>query len=60
MAGGIYTLQQNSSYQSSRSLNLGIMYSNKAGDGVDIGWMGAVGANQYKLNGLRFGVRLAM
>ena len=60
MAGGIYTLQQNSSYQSSRSLSLGIMYSNKAGDGVDIGWMGAMGANQYKLNGLRFGMRFAM
>lgn len=60
MAGGIYTLQQNSSYQSSRSLNLGITYSNKAGDGIDIGWMGAMGANQYKLNGLRFGMRFAM
>jgi hypothetical protein len=60
IAGGIYTLQQNSSYQSSRSLNLGITYSNKAGDGIDIGWMGAMGANQYKLNGLRFGMRFAM
>ena len=60
MADGIYTLQQNSSYQSSRSLSLGIMYSNKAGDGVDIGWMGAMGANQYKLNGLRFGMHFAM
>jgi hypothetical protein len=60
MAGGIYTLQQNASYQNSRSLNLGIMYSNKAGDGFDLGWMGAMGANQYKLNGLRFGMRFAM
>jgi uncharacterized protein YhjY with autotransporter beta-barrel domain len=60
MVGGIYTLQQSSSYQNSRSLSLGIMYSNKAGDGIDIGWMGAMGANQYKLNGLRFGARFAM
>ena len=60
MAGGIYTLQQSSSYQNSRALSLGIMYSNKAGDGIDIGWMGAMGANQYKLNGLRFGARFAM
>lgn len=60
MAGGIYTLQQSSSYQNSRSLSLGIMYSNKAGDGIDIGWMGAMGANQYRLNGLRFGARFAM
>jgi uncharacterized protein YjdB len=60
MAGGIYTLQQSSSYQNSRSLSLGIMYSNKAGDGIDIGWMGAIGANQYKLNGVRFGARFAM
>lgn len=60
MAGGIYTLQQNSSYQNSRSINLGIMYSNKAGDSFDIGWMGAMGANQNKLNGVRFGMRFAM
>lgn len=60
MAGGIYTLQQSSSYQNSRSLSLGIMYSNKAGDGIDIGWMGALGANQYRLNGVRFGARFAM
>ena len=60
MAGGIYTLQQSSSYQNSRALSLGIMYSNKAGDGIDIGWMGALGANQYKLNGVRFGARFAM
>lgn len=60
MAGGIYTLQQNSSYQNSRSLSLGIIYCNKAGDGIDIGWMGAMGSNQYRLNGLRFGARFAM
>jgi len=60
MAGGIYTLQQSSSYQNSRSLSLGIMYSNKAGDGIDIGWMGAIGGNQYKLNGVRFGARFAI
>jgi hypothetical protein len=60
MAGGIYTLQQSSSYQNSRALSLGIMYSNKAGDGIDIGWMGAIGGNQYKLNGVRFGARFAM
>jgi hypothetical protein len=60
IAGGVYTLQQNASYQSSRSLNLGLIYSNKAGDGFDFGWMGAMGANQYKLSGLRLAVRFAM
>lgn len=60
MAGGVYTLQQGSSYQNSRSLSLGMSYTNKAGDGIDIGWMGALGANQYKLSGVRFGARFAM
>ena len=60
VAGGIYTLMQGTSYQTSRSLNLGLMYTNKAGDGIDLGWMGAMGANQYRLNGLRFGARFAM
>jgi len=59
-AGGVYTLQQAASFQNSTSLHLGLMYTGKGGDVVDIGWMGAVGANQYKLNGLRFGVRFAM
>ncbi|CAN1572672.1 Cadherin-like beta sandwich domain containing protein [Burkholderiaceae bacterium] len=59
-AGGIYTLQQAASFQSSTSLHLGLMYTSKGGDAIDLGWMGAVGANQYKLNGLRFGLRFAM
>jgi uncharacterized protein with beta-barrel porin domain len=60
LAGGVYTLQQNSSFQDSQSLTLGMRYSNRAGDVFDIGWTGAVGANQYKLSGLRIGVTIAM
>jgi uncharacterized protein with beta-barrel porin domain len=59
-AGGIYTLQQSSSHQNSPSLSLGISYTNKAGDGIDFGWIGAIGSNQNKLNGLRLGLRFAL
>jgi Autotransporter beta-domain/Cadherin-like beta sandwich domain/Putative Ig domain len=60
IAGGIYTLQQSSSQQNLPSLSLGISYTNKAGDGIDFGWIGAIGSNQNKLNGLRLGLRFAM
>ena len=59
-AGGIYSLQQKSSQQNASSLSLGLTYSNKAGDAIDIGWMGAVGANQYKHNRVRFGLRFGL
>ena len=60
VAGGVYTLHQPSSRQNTRSLSLGIAYSNKAGDAIDIGWMGAVGANQYKHNRVSLGLRFGM
>ena len=59
-AGGIYTLQQKSSQQNASSLSLGVTYSNKAGDAIDIGWMGAVGANQYKHNRVRLGLSFGL
>ena len=59
-AGGVYTLNQTGSYMTTQSLGLGLVYTTRAGDGFDLGWQGAIGANQYKLNGLRFAVRFAM
>jgi len=59
-AGGMYTLNQSGSYITTQSLGLGLVYVTRAGDGFDLGWQGAIGANQYKLNGLRFAVRFAM
>jgi hypothetical protein len=59
-ASGIYTLQQKSSQQNASSLSLGVTYSNKAGDAIDIGWMGAVGANQYKHNRVRLGLSFGL
>ena len=59
-AAGVYTLNQSGSYMTTQSLGLGLVYTTRAGDGIDIGWQGAIGANQYKLNGLRFAVRFAM
>jgi Autotransporter beta-domain/Cadherin-like beta sandwich domain/IPT/TIG domain len=59
-AGGVYTLNQTGSYMTTQSLGLGLVYTTRAGDGFDLGWQGAIGANQYKMNGLRFAVRFAM
>jgi hypothetical protein len=59
-AGGVYTLNQSGSYMTTQSLGLGLVYTTRAGDGFDLGWQGAIGANQYKMNGLRFAVRFAM
>jgi len=59
-AGGVYTLNQSGSYMTTQTLGLGLVYTTRAGDGFDLGWQGAIGANQYKLNGLRFAVRFAM
>jgi len=59
-AGGVYTLNQTGSYMTTQSLGLGLIYTTRAGDGFDLGWQGAMGANQYRLNGLRFAVRFAM
>ena len=59
-AGGVYTLNQSGSYMTTQSLGLGLVYTTRAGDGFDIGWQGAIGANQYKMNGLRFALRFAM
>jgi hypothetical protein len=57
-AGGIYTLKQAASSQNSTSLDLGLAYTRKGGGIFDFGWRVAVGGNQYKLNGLRFGIRI--
>jgi hypothetical protein len=57
-AGGIYTLKQTASSQKSTSLDLGLVYASKGGDIFEFGWRVAVGGNQYKLNGLRFGIRV--
>lgn len=59
-AGDLYTMNQSGSYMTTQSLSLGLMYITRAGDGFDLAWQGALGANQYKLNGLRFAVRFAM
>jgi hypothetical protein len=39
-------------------LDLGLVYASKGGDIFEFGWRVAVGGNQYKLNGLRFGIRV--
>ena len=59
-AGGVYTLNQSGSYMTTQSLGLGLVYTTRAGDGFDMSWQGTIGANQYKVNGLRFAVRFAM
>jgi hypothetical protein len=58
--GGVYTLNQTASYQKTTSLNLGLTYTSNSGEIFEFGWIGAVGGNQYKLNGLRFGIRVPM
>ena len=55
---GQYTLKQTASSQKSTSLDLGLVYASKGGDIFEFGWRVAVGGNQYKLNGLRFGIRV--
>jgi tRNA threonylcarbamoyladenosine modification (KEOPS) complex Pcc1 subunit len=57
-ASGIYTLKQTGIAQKSTSLDLGLVYASKGGDILEFGWRVAVGGNQYKLNGLRFGIRV--
>ena len=59
-SGDVFTFRQLASYQYSTSLNLGLTYVGKGGDSIEFGWMGAVGANQYRHNGIRLGFRFAI
>ncbi len=59
-AGGVYTLNQSGRYMTTQSLDLGLVYTTRAGDAFDISWQGTLGAHQSRLNGLRIAVRIAM
>jgi hypothetical protein len=59
-AGGVHTLHQSGRYMTTQSLNLGLVYTTRAGDGFDISWQGTLGAHQSRLNGLRIAVRFAL
>lgn len=59
-AGGVYTMNHSGNSLTTESLRLGLLYTNRAGDGFEIGWHGAMGANHYRISGLRVSVRFAM
>jgi hypothetical protein len=59
-AGGIYTLQQASTLQFTKPVQLGITYTGKNGSGIDLGWVGTLGDHQNRSRGLRIGLRMVV
>jgi hypothetical protein len=58
--GGVSTLSQLATNQVSQSLGLSLLYTQKSGDSIDLGFTQAVGANQFKQSSFRFTLRFAM